>query len=316
MLQDSRSEYAARMHRVLEHIDQHLDQHLRLERLAAIAFFSPFHFHRLFTAWTGETLGQYLRRRRLEVGAVRLLTQPSLSVLQVALAVGFGSPEAFARAFKASFGSSPSAWRTQERARRSSPAGSTLSKDRKLDQAVRNPRQAPPASIPYPGRTQTPLEGIMQVTLTVRPNIPVAYLRHIGPYGPSLLDFWQQQVYPWMRTNSLLGRPRLGICHDDPGITAPTQCRYDACVEVPQDLQLAGAHLRTVLPGGKVAALRFRGTAMEAPEAWASLLRDWLPASGLQLDARPFYEYYAEDARFDPATGVFECQLCAPVKPL
>src|SRR6266481_10191878 len=54
----SRDVYVDRMHRVIEHIDQHLDQFLDLETLAEVAHFSPFHFHRLFSAWMGETLGE------------------------------------------------------------------------------------------------------------------------------------------------------------------------------------------------------------------------------------------------------------------
>ena len=57
------------MHGVLEHIDRHLDESLELATLAEVAHFSSFHFHRLFSAWMGETLGDYLRRRRLEVAA-------------------------------------------------------------------------------------------------------------------------------------------------------------------------------------------------------------------------------------------------------
>lgn len=91
------------MHHVLEHVDRHLDESLDLERLAAVANFSAFHFHRLFSVWMGETIGEYLRRRRLELGALRLVSQPDLSVLQVALSEGFGSAEGFARAFKTRF---------------------------------------------------------------------------------------------------------------------------------------------------------------------------------------------------------------------
>src|ERR1700704_1149826 len=116
--QDSRLEYVARMHRVLEHIDRELDQPLELETLARVANFSPFHFHRLFTAWMGETLGDYVRRRRLELAALRLVAQPRLAVLQVALSVGFGSTEAFARAFKTRFGSTPTAWRESQVSKR------------------------------------------------------------------------------------------------------------------------------------------------------------------------------------------------------
>jgi hypothetical protein len=60
---NSLSEYEKRMHRVLEYIDKHLDQPLDLGTLAEVAHFSPFHFHRLFSAWMAETLGDYLRRR-------------------------------------------------------------------------------------------------------------------------------------------------------------------------------------------------------------------------------------------------------------
>src|SRR5262245_20670491 len=101
------------MHRVFEAIDQRIDQPLDLASLASMAHFSPYHFHRVFAAWAGETLGDYLRRRRVEQAASRLAAQPKLSVLQVALSVGFGSGEAFARAFKARFGCSPSAWRSR-----------------------------------------------------------------------------------------------------------------------------------------------------------------------------------------------------------
>jgi AraC family transcriptional regulator len=47
-----------------------------------------------------------------------------------------------------------------------------------------------------------------------------------------------------------------------------------------------------------------------------ALLRDWLPSSGMQLDARPLFEYYPTDATMDPETGVFECDICIPVTKL
>ena len=106
---DPRAEYRQRMLRVLQHIEEHLDEPLDLPTLAAVAHFSPFHFHRLFAAWMGETLGDYLRRRRLQTAATFLDLQPRLTVLEAALSVGFGSGEAFTRAFRAFFGCSPTA---------------------------------------------------------------------------------------------------------------------------------------------------------------------------------------------------------------
>src|SRR5580704_4706636 len=112
-----RAEYERRLHRVFAHIDTHLDEPIDLARLARVANFSVFHLHRLFSAHVGETLGSYLTRRRVEQAATRLASQPLLRVLDVALAVGFGSAEAFTRAFKKHFGCAPSQWRTRPAAR-------------------------------------------------------------------------------------------------------------------------------------------------------------------------------------------------------
>ena len=57
---------------VVDFVDAHLDGVLSLERMATIAAMSPFHFHRLFHAWSGETLNEFVRRRRLDVAAGRL----------------------------------------------------------------------------------------------------------------------------------------------------------------------------------------------------------------------------------------------------
>ena len=302
---DSRAEYARRMHDVQEHIDAHLDQALELDALAAVAHFSAFHFHRLFSAYMGETLGEYLRRRRLELGALRLVSQPELPVLNVALSVGFGSPEAFARAFKARFGKTPSAWRSDERAKR------------KPGQAKRKRDQASGARGGKPGALRnSALEAPMKARLVDRKPVTVAYFRHVGPTGAPLSDFWRDEVAPWMETNGLFGRTRYGISHDDPSITAPDRTRYDACVEIPEDFVGTGKYLTTTLPGGRYAVARFEGRADQIGDAWATLLRDWLPQSGMQLDARPFFEHYPPTGHFDPETGVFDCELCIPVAPL
>jgi len=308
----SRIEYERRMHRVLEAIDRRIDQPLDLASLAEVAHFSPYHFHRLFAAWTGETLGDYLRRRRVEQAASWLAAQPRLSVLQVALSVGFGSGEAFARAFKAHFGCSPSAWRA-----RPFPHSKRDQAQRKRDQTERNADQAHAGPLANTGSTLPSTQELpMDVKLIERKPQRVAYMRHVGPYGEPISRFWMEQVAPWMAADGLMGHARYGISHDDPSITDPGQCRYDACVEAADDYQPSAPALITVLPGGRYATMPFRGTSVQVFLAWTHLLRDWLPASQLQLDNRPCFEYYPVGSRYDPATGAFECQICIPVAPL
>lgn len=306
---DSRSEYESRMHRVLAHIDEHLDEQLVLATLAEVAHFSPFHFHRLFSAWMGETFGDYLRRRRVEVAAMRLAAQPRTKILNIALSVGFGSAEAFTRAFKSRFGCSPTAWREHQSSQRVANSNSGQVNG-KRGQALQVPFAEHEVS------RNLNKEIIMKVTLIDRQPATVAYLRHVGPYGEPIARFWQETYVPWAVMNKLgADHARYGISYDDPSITAPEQCRYDACAEVAPDFVATGGALKTTIPSGKYAVLNFKGTVAQVGEAWAALLRDWLPSSGLQLDARPCFEYYPKGAANCEA-GKFECEICIPVVPL
>lgn len=309
--------YTQRMNRILDHIDAHLDEPLEIAPLAEIAHFSPYHFHRIFSAWMGETLGNYVRRRRLETAAARLAGQRQHPILQIALSVGFASGEAFARAFKAHFGQTPSAWRATSAERWNSELLHVRRRSNP-DQVLRKPDQDAHGEEDDNAETSNPSlpEFGMQVTLSSLPSTRVAYLRHIGPYGPSIAAFWQQQFLPWMRANELEGRPCYGIGHDDPGITAPDNCRYDACVEIPDDFHPRGQAGVALLPGGRYALAAYRGDGPGIGRAWTEFLRDWLPGSGLQIDSRPCFEHYPVDAEYDPGTGIFSCQLCIPVKPL
>jgi len=294
------------MHRVMRHIDSNLASPLELVELATVANFSAFHFHRLFAAWTGERVGDYVRRRRLEVAAVRLVTQPSSTVLEVALSVGFASSEAFSRSFKLHFGQSPSVWRRQQMGRKLQSS--------KHGQHDSNFDQASLGQVHHHGNHHNPLmEHEMKVELKTLERVEVAYLRHVGPYGAQIGSFWIEHVAPWMQANGLQNAGRYGISHDDPSVTEALKCRYDACVEVPADLVLTGHAQRAVLPGGRYAVLQFRGNPETISTAWTYLLRDWLPSSGLQMDSRPCFEYYPPERAGEQSLKSFSCQICIPV---
>ena len=58
--------YQQRILRVLTYIKNHLDEPLDLPQLADIAYFSPHHFHRIFSELVGETVKEHVRRLKLE----------------------------------------------------------------------------------------------------------------------------------------------------------------------------------------------------------------------------------------------------------
>jgi AraC family transcriptional regulator len=308
--------HARRMNRVLDHIDAHLDVELDLATLAAVAHFSPFHFHRVFSAWMGETLGDYLRRRRLDHAALVLAANARRTVLEVALAVGFGSGEAFARAFKQRFGCTPSAWReaTPQRWQDELAEQRRRFEQRKAGQAQRKDDQAGAAILGEDGGI--PLtETSMDVTIKTLPATRVAYLRHIGPYGQPVSEFWQRVAMPWLKANGHADGPLYGIGRDDPCVTAADKCRYDVCCPIPDGAVPAAPAGVDTLPGGRYAVAPFFGDSTDIAHAYTELLRDWLPASGFRVDDRPIYEYYRPNPRYEPETGRFECELCVPVRP-
>lgn len=316
-----RAEYTRRMNRVLDYIDQHLDTPLDLAQLADVANFSRFHFHRLFAAWMGETLGDYARRRRLESAAFQLACKSGASVLEIALATGFGSGEAFARAFKLKFGCTPSAWRAgaaEHRATQAAAARARLAnRHSNPDQVLRNADQVDGgAFIDHGLSCQTDGESNMEVRVIDLPEARVAYQRHIGPYGPAIGTFWREAVAPWMHANGLAGQTCYGIGHDAPGITPPDKCRYDACVEIPETFQPSGQASISVLPGGRYAVAQFSGAPATIAQAWTWLTREWLPSSGLQCDERPCFERFSAVSALDARTGSLTCELCIPVRAL
>jgi AraC-like DNA-binding protein len=106
----------AHLRRARDHIDRDYSEPLDLERLAAVAGVSKYHFARSFEAAYGETPIRYLTRRRIE-RAQDLLRAANLTVTEVCMAVGFASLGSFSTRFTQLVGESPTAYRDRWAAR-------------------------------------------------------------------------------------------------------------------------------------------------------------------------------------------------------
>ncbi len=307
----TRREYAARLNRVVDHIQDHLADPLDLEALARIACFSPFHFHRLFRAWTGETLQAFISRLRLEKAAHQLRYSPFKPITEIALDCGFGSSSAFARAFREHHGMPASAWRK-----------------RKLGQVVRKAGKEIHASVAgcsvLPGWSAAALEIPMTTfPLTVQvqdlPAHPIAYVRNVGPYkgNPALFERLYGVLCGWAGPRGLIqpGTCFMNLYHDNPDITPEAKQRIEVALSVPEGTQPAGEIGVKVLEGGRYAMARIDILPHQYEEAWQSLVAGWLPGSGYQFDDRPALEIYRNDPATDP-NGRHILDLCLPVRPL
>jgi AraC family transcriptional regulator len=107
--------YAGRMERVTRHIESALrdGQTPTVEELAAVAAWSPFHFHRIYRILSGEPIGQTLRRLRLSDALAR--THAGDTITEAAHGAGFDSSQSLARAAQRQAGASVSELRASGR---------------------------------------------------------------------------------------------------------------------------------------------------------------------------------------------------------
>ena len=316
-----RDEYTNRINRVIDYIEEHIDQPLSLEELADVAHFSRFHFHRIFKAMVEETLHQFIQRIRVEKAAMQLLAHPKKSITEIALDCGFTGSASFARAFRLAFNISASQWRQESKNRQTQ---SNKSKP------ISNQREAFDVSSPYldpdtknqSWRIQMKQGKQLEAKVEVRdfPDMPVAYVRHIGPYkgDEALFKGLYEKLFKWAGARDLLNFPEtmcLSVYHDDPEITDEDKLRTSVCITVPEDTKVDGEIGKMTIPGGKYAAARFELNGNEFGDAWNTVCGSWLPDSGYQPDDRPSFELCLNDAREHPE-GKHIVEICIPVKPL
>lgn len=261
----TREDYENRIHRVIRFLSDHAEEELTTERLADVACFSPYHFHRIYRGLMGETVMETVRRIRLHRAAVSLLRREA-SMPQVARRAGYGSVAAFTRSFTAAYGMPPAAYRDQG------------------------------GLVPYHLRTPDE-ETIMSYPVSIRTCDPARLfcLPHQGDYHQIGAVF--DQLFSWAGPRGLVGPQTrsIGIYYDDPAVVPVEALRSQAALTVPPDAVAEGRIETVTLPGGRYAVLRHKGPYAELPQAYHWLLGSWLPGSGEEAASLPCFEEYLND---------------------
>lgn len=281
MKRDTRSFYAQAVQRAIEHIASNLDEALDLDTLARGACLSPFHFHRVFRGMVGETALELIRRLRME-RAAWALRKPNRAITEIAYDAGYETHEAFTRAFRASYSTTPSAFNTRAHPRieLAAPCGGHF-----------DPHGRVPAFIPRDTGGQT-----MDVEITEMPDLRVATVHHVGPYN--------QIPQAFGRLNAIAlaaglfrqpGAAMIAIYYDDPETTAQDKLRSDAAITVPADVSLPDGLDERRIPGGRYARTTHVGPYETLGDAWARFLGEWLPSSGNRIGNGEMYEIYRND---------------------
>lgn len=278
MKPDTRSFYARAVQSAIEHVARHLDDALELEALARLACLSPFHFHRVFRGMVGETPLELTRRLRLERAAWRLRDK-ARAVTEIAFDAGYETHEAFTRAFRSSYSTSPSGFRLRKypRIEIAAPCGVHYSADGVVRQFI--------------ARDSGGLT--MEVDIKNMPELRVGTVRHVGPYNQIPKAF--EQLGAVAGPSGLLQKAKgmIAIYHDDPETTPQDQLRSDAALVVPEDVKLPDGLIEQHIAAGRYAHTVHIGPYEQLGDTWARLLGEWVPASGNRIGDGVSYEVYS-----------------------
>jgi AraC family transcriptional regulator len=266
-------------------VESHFNQELTLDDAAGVAGVSRYHLSRLFGLAVGCSFTRYVRGRRL-TEAARALADGAPDILSVALNAGYGSHEAFTRAFRDQLGLTPELLRargTLEQIRLMEP----IRMDETLLTTLEAPRFETLGTLLIAGLSE-------RYDSTTSAGIPAQWQR----FQPYLGNIPGQ-----------VGRTAYGVlCNsDDEGNTD-----YISGVRVKSFAQLQPelAHLR--IPEQRYAVFVHRDHVSAIRRTWFTIFNQWLPVSGSQMTGGPEFERYGPE--FDPRTGTGGFEIWIPVK--
>lgn len=282
--------------RALAHIDAHLEDALDADTLADRAAMSRHHFHRMFRAHVGCSVGTYVTWRRLQ-RACALLASGGEPVLEIALAVGYESAQALAKALRRELDTTPTAVRAGD----SAPWKSLLIPERLPFPSTlhahhtRHTHRSHQENDTMQVTRHTVLpEGIAAITATARGMVGSTMTRAAqAAFGELAGTLARAGLMPQVASV-------IAIAPDDACGPDDPHCRFIAGMVFGYDMfrhegechrpeiALSGTLNWQALAAGPYAVFTHIGPYTGLHKTWRAIYADWLPASGRHLrDAPP-----------------------------
>jgi AraC family transcriptional regulator len=291
-----KTEYAQRIDRVTDYLRANLHRPVKLAELANVACLSEFHFHRVFTAVSGETLNSFTNRLRLEKAA-RLLRYSKQSLTDIALDCGFSSSATFSRAFRSGYDTSPSQFRKSGEIKKSKICKEVFPKDEYgLPMSAAEKRAAFP------------------VTLIDISEREVAYIRVTNAFDMDRVLAALSTLIEWAKSQDIFSQGTLfGMSVDDPHVTPKHLYRYEVCLASSSPFKCMEGMSKLKMPAMRYAVVKVSGDIHKVATAWDYLYRDWLIRSAYEPEHAPALEVFL-DRESATDWSHFELELCLPVR--
>jgi AraC family transcriptional regulator len=266
-------------------VESHLREPIALEDIATHSGVSPYHLTRAFDAVTGRSLMRYVRARRLSEAA-RQLCNGAPDILTVALDVGYGSHEAFTRAFRDQFGFTP------EQVRGQGQLGNLPVMEPIVMDSTPMPDLAPPR---FESAKPLLLAGLVA--------------RYNQQTSASIPSQWER-LQPYLgHVPKQVGQTAYGACYnsDDEG-----NFDYLAGVEVGDFSDVPDGFATLRVPAHRYAVFRQSEHISSIRRTFSAIWSKWMPESGHKPADAPILERYGP--QFNPVNGTGGFEIWIPIE--
>lgn len=227
-MKTTQQSYQERLDRVTAFLHANLETDIGIDALSEVACLPSYHWHRIYTAMTGETVANTLRRLRLQRAADRLANS-DIEISMIATLAQYGSQDAFSRAFCNMYGKAPAAYR------QGGSHASFKAANAKAD-----------------------AEGF-KVAVEHHDAVRCISVTHAGPYLQ--IDAAMGQLFGALAKAEMLGpnTQMQAVFYDDPDLVAANDLRAAACSPCPSDIEMPEGTKELLRPAGAYAKLEYTG---------------------------------------------------------
>lgn len=297
------TEHISRIRKVLDYIENNLDEELKLEVLAREGCYSPYHFHRIFKGIIGETLQEFILRKRMEKSVVYLVKDKHKLLNEIYLEAGFKSHSTFSKTFKKYFGVTPANFRKI-----------TPENFSRIVQINSNNGQAGVIFEKYICNVKQIQNAMQNAKIEVR-QMPEMHLASVSGIGIQNVEKSFEKIINWGKSKNLFPRENLkmiSVYHDSFKVTAPEKVRINACMLLDAPIKNEGEIFPETLPAGKYIVGNFFIGLEEFENAWNGLFM-WMNEKGYQFRRVFPYEIYHTNYKDHPE-GKMNVDFCIPIR--
>lgn len=284
-------DYIIRLKNALDYIEENLTAEIELKDIADQAYFSLYHFHRIFGAIVGDNMKEFIRKRRLTEAANDLIGSDN-RIIDIAVKYQFGSQAAFTRSFTKMYGMTPMQYR------KNGENLVLLQKKRLTDIRLKH------------------LNGgiSMEPRIIEKGRFMVVGMKYYGSNNNNEIpELWKRFIPRMSEIKNVVNRNvALGVCEFVENLTDESQFAYFACQEVSSLEDIPKEMEGLTVEKNRYAVFTHKGSVDRLGDTYEYIYGSWLPKS--EYEPAESHDFESYDERFDPGDENSELDIYIPIK--